>query len=66
MGLSASYIIGKKNMSKNTVKFGLTIGLLFRKKKELVEEEEEEAKRKRIPKGINWEMRIFRVCLLIK
>ena len=50
-------------MFKNTFKFGLIIAILFRKK-EVVEEEEEEEKR--IPKGINWEMRISPVCLLIK
>lgn len=47
MGLSASYIIRKKNMFKNTFKFGLTIGLLFREK-EVVEEEED---KKEFPKA---------------
>ena len=66
MGLSASHIVEKKNMFKNTLKFGLTIVFLLKKKKkkEVVEEEEEEEKR--IPEGINWEMRISRVCHLIK
>ena len=65
----------KKNMFKNTLKFGLTIGFLLKKKKkkkkkkkEVVkeEEEEEEEEEKRIPEGINWETRISRVCHLIK
>ena len=33
MGLSASYIVEKKNLFKNTFKFGLTIGFLLKKKK---------------------------------
>ena len=66
MGLSASHIVEKK---KKCLKFGLTIGFLLKKKTkkqktEVVEEEEEEEKR--IPEGINWEMRISRVCHLIK
>ena len=32
MGLSASHIVEKKNMFKNTLKFGLTIGFLLKKK----------------------------------
>ena len=33
MGLSSSHIVEKKNIFKNTLKFGLTIGFLLKKKK---------------------------------
>ena len=66
MGLSASYIVEKKNLFKNTFKFGLTIGFLLKKKKRSSSSSSRRRRKTRNPEGINWEMRISRVCHLIK